>query len=114
MTDKHPEQIFHLQTQLVKQESAIATVQGSIKAYEAYVEVAIACDDTLKNDQQRKAKKLEMEAGSEELRAWRRELGELQHQRGLKQAELEYARNLFACWKLAERRAIAEMEAATV
>lgn len=111
MTDsKYPLQIFNLQKDLLLVEQAIACKQGSIKAYEAYVECSIACDDTLKNDQQRKAKKLELDFGSEEVRLWRHEVADLIQARGLLSAELEYARNLFTVWKLAERRAIAQME----
>ena len=111
MTDPgFPNQIFLLQKDLLQLEQAIATTQGSIKAYEAYVECAIACDETLKNDQQRKAKKMELDFGNEEVRDWRKELADLIQQRGQLQAELEYARNLFTVWKLAERRTIAELE----
>ncbi|AUB36126.1 hypothetical protein COO91_02027 [Nostoc flagelliforme CCNUN1] len=114
MTDpEFPNQIFLLQKDLLQLEQVIATTQGSIKAHEAYVECAIACDETLKNDQQRKAKKLELDFGNEEVRNWRKELIDLTQQRGQLVAELEYARNLFTVWKLAERRAIAELEVAS-
>ncbi len=109
---KYPEQIFQLQNDLLELERAIAATQDSIKAYEAYVECCIACDDTLKNEQQRKAKKLELERGNEEMITWRSQVSDLLHQRGLRQAELEYARNLFTCWKLSERWAIAQIELA--
>jgi len=108
----YPAAIAHLQRQILDLDQNLIGLAESVKVFEAEIEKAIAFDSSLKNDAQRKARRIEMQQTDGDYYQASRLLKEKKEQRELLAIELELLRNSFAIAKLERREAIAQLELA--
>ena len=59
--NEYPQATALLQRQILKLDQELISLNESVKIFEAEIDKAIAFDTTLKNDAQRKAKRIEMQ-----------------------------------------------------
>lgn len=109
--NQYPNAIATVQRQRARLETRIRKAQYSLNDYLTKVEIAIAFDGELKNDAQRKAKRLELLQAQEYI-LLRDALDEATNRQVKLEIELELLRNQFAVLKLELREAIANREAA--
>lgn len=106
---EYPAEIAEKQRQLLRSEQHIRRLQDILNRLTAEIDTAIAFDSDLKNDAQRKAKRLELMRTSD----YRRAIANLQIAQD-EQAELEIdlnlLRNQFSVLKLQLRETIAARE----
>lgn len=106
---EYPELIARAHFELLKTEQAARDFQAALDQVVAKIKLEIAFDPGLKNEQQREARKLELMQGSE-VGAIVSSLNACKDEQARKAIELELLRNQFAVAKIAERRAIAQLE----
>jgi hypothetical protein len=107
----YPKAIAQKQQEILVQDQQIRKAQVVVDRFEAEVEKAIAFNDQLKNELQRKVTKTEMLQDQGYLAAIA-ELQGLQDQRSLLVIELQLLQNQFTLGKLDIRASIALQEAA--
>jgi predicted Zn-dependent protease len=106
-----PQAIAYSQTENLKAEQAVRHWQSQVDRAIAAIEQAIAFDKSLTNEAQRKATRIEM-MGQPEVQTALETLQLVQGQKTERTIGLELLRNQFSVAKLAERKRIAELEAA--
>lgn len=107
----YPQVIAKLQRQILGLDQKLIGMTESVKIFEAEIDKAIAFDLTLKNDAQRKARRIELQQTDGDYYQASRLLKETKEKRELLAIELELARNQFSILKLEKREAIARLEA---
>ena len=107
----YPKAIAQKQQEILAQDQRIRKAQVAVDRFEADVDKAIAFNESLKNELQRKATKAEMlqDQGYLEMVA---ELQAFQDQKSLMVIELQLLQNQFSLSKLDIRASIALQEAA--
>ncbi len=108
--NQYPEAIAKLQRQILDLDQNIISLAESVKIFEAEIDKAIAFDGSLKNDAQRKAKKIEMQQSDGDYYQSSRLLKETKEKRDSLAIDLELVRNRFTVAKLEKREAIAKLE----
>lgn len=112
LTD-YPQAIATLQRQILDLEQRIIGMTESVKIFEAEIDKSIAFDSTLKNEAQRKSKKIEMQQQDGDYYQASRLLKESKEKRDSLAIDLEMLRNQFSVARLEKREAIAKMELQT-
>lgn len=105
-----PDAIASYETKLHYQNRQISTLLAAIAEIEAETDGVIAFDANLKNDMQRKAKRVEL-LNESFYKKCTADLNEAIDRRSDVQIELDRLRNLFAIAKLDRRHAVARLEA---
>lgn len=108
--NEYPTAIAHLQRQTLELDQKLISLIESAKIFEFEIDKAIAFDPTLKNDAQRKARKIELSQTDGDYYEANRQLLEAKEKRERLAIELELKRNSFTVSKLEKREAIARME----
>ncbi|KAM3093197.1 hypothetical protein ACKFKF_29680 [Phormidesmis sp. 146-12] len=108
--NEYPPAIAKCQHELLKLEAQVRLHKEKIESLTAAADREIAFDGTLKNDQQRKAKRFEILTEDDTYELAMTQLGRLELDRAVHQIELELMKNTFSVLKLAQREAIARME----
>lgn len=108
---EYPQAIASLQFQILDFDQHIITLTESVKVFEAEIDKEIAFDSNLKNDAQRKARRIELQQTDGDYYSASRQLLEAKSKRDLLQIQLELLRNQFSLLKLEKREAIARLEA---
>lgn len=107
----YPQAIHDLQMKIWRLDSKIVQAQRDLDIYTANIEQAIATDPELKNDQQRKAKRLELMQDSKYV-VLSDALTDGTRRRSKLEIELQLKRNEFSVRKLEYRDHIATKEVA--
>lgn len=107
----YPDAIAHLQRQILDLDQHLIGLVESVKIFEAEIDKEIAFDATLKNEAQRKARRIELQQTDGDYYAASRLLKETKEKREMLAIELELLRNQFSILKLEKREAIARLEA---
>jgi Na+/phosphate symporter len=105
----YPAEIAEKQRQLLRAEQHLRRLQDILNRLTAEIDTAIAFDSDLKNDAQRKAKRLELMRSAE----FRKAIANLQiaeDERAEMEIDLALLRNQFSVLKLQLREAIAARE----
>lgn len=110
----YPDAIARLQRQILDLDQHLIGLTESVKIFEAEIDKAIAFDATLKNEAQRKARRIELQQTDGNYYAASRLLKETKEKRETLAIELELLRNQFSILKLEKREAIARLEATAV
>lgn len=106
----YPQAIAKLQSQILKLDQQIRTLNESAAVFLAVIDREIAFDLDLKNDSQRKAKRMElMETNADYIEA-SLALKYAQDKRAEKEIELQLLKNQFSLLKLDRRETIARIE----
>lgn len=105
--NEYPQQIYQQQLKIHHWEQQIEIHTEQLMFMDADIENAIALDKDLKNDQQRKAKRLEMQQHPDYLQI-KTQLKEAKEKRILESIYLDLMCNQFSVLKLEERRKIAD------
>jgi hypothetical protein len=108
---RYPQQIAAAAAQLQQLQDSLTMAQDSIASFTAEIEAAIAGDETLKNDTQRKAQRLERQREPEYVQA-QTEARRFQNAIAIQSIEVQRLRDEFGAHKLLLRRECAELEAA--
>ncbi len=108
---QYPKAIASVEEKLLKLNQEIEIQNQLISFFDADIEKTISDDKTLKNDQQRKSKRLELQQQPDYLEI-RRKLTELKEQRERNVIQLNQLRSEFSVMKLELRMQIANLEAA--
>jgi hypothetical protein len=108
---EYPEVIARLQYQILDLDQLIISLAESVKIFEAEIDKQIAFDSNLKNDAQRKARRIELQQTDGDYYTASRQLLETKSKRDLLQIQLELVKNQFSVLKLEKREAIARAEA---
>lgn len=108
--DDYPKAIAQLQAQILKLDQQIRTLNESAVVFLAAIDRHIAFDVTLKNDNQRKAKRVELMETSPDYIEASLALKYAQDKRGELDIELQLLRNQFSLLKLDRRETIARLE----
>lgn len=108
--NQYPESIANLQHQIFKLDQSLITLNESVKIFEAEIDKVVAFDDTLRNDTQRKAKKIALSQTDADFYKASLELKQTKARREFLDIELELLRNSFSVLKLERREAIARLE----
>ncbi len=108
---QYPKAIASVEEKLLKLNREIEIQNQLISFFDADIEKTISDDKTLKNDQQRKSKRLELQQQPDYLEI-RRKLTELKEQRERNVIQLNQLRSEFSVMKLELRMQIANLEAA--
>lgn len=106
----YPEAIARIQRQILDLDQHLIGLTESVKIFEAEIDKAIAFDVTLKNEAQRKARRIELQQTDGDYYTASRLLKETKEKRELLHIELELLRNQFAILKLEKREAITRLE----
>lgn len=106
-----PKTIAKIEKQLLKLNQEIEIQHQLIGFLDADIEKVIADDKALKNDQQRKSKRLELQQQPDYLEV-KRKLTELKEKRDLTSIQLNQSRSEFSVMKLELRMQIANLEVA--
>jgi hypothetical protein len=109
---EYPAAIAQLQRQILDLDQNIIGLAESVKIFEAEIDKTIAFDSNLRNDAQRKARRIELQQTDGDYYQASRLLKETKEKRELLAIELELLRNSFAIAKLERREAIAQLELA--
>jgi hypothetical protein len=107
---QYPKAIASLEETLLQASLNVEIYGEHLSFMDAEIEIEIACDGDLKNDQMRKAKRLELQQQPDYLDAKTR-LKDAKVQRERLSIELNQTRNEFSVAKLEARNAIANLEA---
>jgi hypothetical protein len=110
---EYPEAIARLQYQILDLDQRVISLAESVKVFEAEIDKQIAFDSTLKNDSQRKARRIELQQTDGDYYTASRQLLETKSKRDLLQIQLSLVQNQFSVLKLEKREAIAQVEATT-
>jgi hypothetical protein len=106
----YPIAIAKLQRQTLKLDQRLCTLRESVAFCLSAIDRQIAFDQSLKNDAQRKAKRVElMESDSDYIQALL-ELRQAEDRKAELDIDLQLLRNQFSLLKLERREAIAAME----
>lgn len=106
----YPDAIARIQRQVLDLDQHLIGLTESVKIFEAEIDKEIAFDATLKNEAQRKARRIELQQTDGDYYAASRLLKETKEKREMLAIELELLRNQFAILKLEKREAIARLE----
>jgi multidrug resistance efflux pump len=106
----YPLAIAKLERRLLRTSKSIRRCQSHLEQLHTAIEQAIAADLDLKNEQQRKAKRLELLNGNDYLSA-QRILQTYSDSRASLEINLSLLRNQFTVAKLEIRQAVAQAEA---
>jgi hypothetical protein len=106
---QYPRAIARAEEVVLNLQEQIAVVADQLACMDAGIEKAIARDESLKNEQQRKACRIEAQR-SEDYVILQSELKDLKFQQGEKEIELTRLRNEFSVAKLEARLEIAQLE----
>ncbi|NJP11925.1 MAG: hypothetical protein HC866_22670 [Leptolyngbyaceae cyanobacterium RU_5_1] len=108
--NEYPKAIADLQTEILHIDQQLRSARESVAFCLNNIDRAIAFDQILKNDSQRKAKRTElMESDADYIKA-SNELKRLEDLRGELDIDMQLLRNTFSLLKLERREAIASME----
>ena len=107
----YPQKIAQLQRQILDLDQNIIGISESVKIFEAEIDKQIAFDATLKNDAQRKSRRIELQQTDGDYYQSSCLLKQKKEQRELLAIELELLRNQFSILKLELREAIVRTEA---
>ncbi|MEG3440163.1 hypothetical protein V0288_23740 [Pannus brasiliensis CCIBt3594] len=105
-----PQAIATAERDLLNRDQDLDVAIQALAFIESEIERAIAEDPELKNDQQRKAKRLEMQ-GDRSYTEARDSVKRAKHKKGLAEIKVNKTRNEFIVKKLEFRREIANLEA---
>ena len=108
--NEYPQAIAHQSRQLLEFDQSLIGLTESVKIFEAEIDKVIAFDVNLKNDAQRKAKRVELQQTDGDFYSSSLLLKQTKEKRDLLAIDLELLRNQFAIAKLEKREAIAQME----
>lgn len=108
--NEYPQAIADLQQEIAHLDQLIRDQKETVAFCLNAIDRRIAHDDTLKNDNQRKAKRSELMETDSDLIKESRELKRLEDLKTELDIDLQLLLNLFSLRKLEERRAIATME----
>ncbi|PPS41931.1 hypothetical protein [Chroococcidiopsis sp. TS-821] len=106
----YPNAIARIQRQILDTDQHLIGLTEGVKIFEAEIDKAIAFDTSLKNEAQRKARRIELQQTDGNSYAASRLLRETKEKREILAIELELLRNQFAILKLEKREAIARLE----
>ena len=107
---QYPKAIASVEEKLLKLNQEIAIENQLISFLDAELEKAIANDKELKNEQQRKTKRLELQQQPDYLEV-KRKLTEIKEERDRQLIQLNQLRSEFSVMKLEVRMQIANLEA---
>jgi hypothetical protein len=107
---QYPKAIAAQQTQLLELRQAIRQTRGTVAGKELELDRAVAHDDTLKNEAQRKVRRSELVSQDTDLLHLLERLDELDDQKEAAEIELNRLVSQFAIAKLEKRQTIAQME----
>jgi len=105
-----PNKIAKAETKILNLESEIAIYKENLSFMDGEIELAIASNKELKNEQHRKTRRLELRQQPDYLQA-KAALTEANEKRSKAQIDLNLLRNQFSVAKLETRVAIANLEA---
>jgi hypothetical protein len=105
-----PDEIARVHSELLKSDQACRHWQSQVDGMTLVIDYQVAFDKSLNNENQRKAEKGKL-MQADEMETAIETLQISLDQKAARQIELEQVRNQFSVAKLAERRAIAELEA---
>ncbi len=108
---QYPKAIASVEEKLLRLNQEIEIQNQLISFLDADIEKAIANDKDLKNEQQRKTKRLELQQQPDYLEV-RRKLTEIKEERDFNLIKLNQLRSEFSVMKLELRMQIANLEAA--
>lgn len=108
--NEYPQEIAKLQRSILEVDQNLIGLAESVKIFEAEIDKEIAFDALLKNDSQRKARRIELQQIDGDFYQASRRLLQIREKRELLAIDLELLRNRFAITKLEKREAIAQME----
>ncbi len=108
--NQFPLKIAKAETKVLNLDREIAIHKENLSFMDGEIETAIASNKDLKNEQQRKTKRLELRQEPDYLQA-KASLTEATEKRDKAQIELNLLRNQFSVAKLETRQAIASLEA---
>ncbi|NJK28781.1 MAG: hypothetical protein HC940_00855 [Acaryochloris sp. SU_5_25] len=106
----YPSAIASAERQLLRLNRKIRKTQTHLEQLSAEIEIAIATDPDLRNDQQRKAKRLELFSGNRDYLNTQTILNTYSDRRCALEINLQLLRNQFSVAKLEMRHAIARQE----
>jgi hypothetical protein len=107
---QYPTAIATKQLELLELRQTTRRVKDAIALRESLIESAIAFDPDLKNDGQRKAKRIELTQTDQDLIELTERLSELDSQQQRVEIDLNLLLNKFAIAKLEKRQTIAQLE----
>lgn len=107
---QYPNAIANQQTQLLELRQIISQVNEAIASREVEIDQAIAFNPELKNEGQRKVKRVELVKADSALLPLQNRLAELEYEQAKAEINLTLLLNQFAIAKLERRRTIALME----
>jgi len=105
----YPAAIAQQQREFLREEQHVRRLQEIVNRYTADIDAQIAFDTDLRNDAQRKAKRIELMRSPDRQRAWAN-LQMAQDRRAEIEIDLNLLRNQFSVLKLEMREAIALRE----
>lgn len=108
--NEYPEAIASLRLKLAHLETELSQQQETAKFLEASIEFQVASDASLKNESQRKARKLELLQSNPDYFRENNKYRDLKLKHKILEIDLLLKIDEFAIAKLEERRAIIEME----
>lgn len=110
----YPQAIAHIQRQILDLDQNLIGLTESVKIFEAEIDKVIAFDTSLKNDTQRKAKRIELQQTDGDFYSASLLLKQTKKKRNSVEIDLELLRNQFSVLKLEKREAIARLENQTI
>ena len=108
--NEYPTAIAKLQRSILEFDQNLIGLVESVKIFEAEIDKEIAFDPSLKNDSQRKARRIELQQTDGDFYQATLLLKQTKEKRDLLAIDLELLRNNFSVLKLDKREAIARME----
>jgi hypothetical protein len=105
----YPTAIAQKQRDFLREEQHVRRLQEIVNRHMAEIDTQIAFDSDLRNDAQRKAKRIELMRSADHQRAWAN-LQMAQDRRAELEIDLSLLRNQFSVLKLEMREAIASRE----
>lgn len=108
--NEYPTAIAKLQRSILEFDQNLIGLVESVKIFEAEIDKEIAFDPLLKNDSQRKARRIELQQCDGDFYQATLLLKQTKEKRDLLAIDLELLRNNFSVLKLDKREAIAQME----
>jgi predicted GIY-YIG superfamily endonuclease len=108
--NEYPQAIADVQKHLNSARLKVRQLKESVAVFESEIEQAIAFNDTLKNDTQRKAKRQELTQTHSDLITYKTQLAKAEAVEVNLEIELQLLLNQFSVLKLERREAIAQLE----
>ena len=102
--------IFTAEQELLKCQDSVTVIADQLAMFDAEIEAAIAANSDLKNDQQRKAAKLEAQRENSYVEL-KNSLIRAKKKVGKAEIEVNYWRNLFSARKMETRLEISRLDA---